>query len=324
MRRSVRIAFFLGLAGAIALVAWVGVGDVSRAVGHVGWRALLLPAIYVLPLTLAAWSWRLVTPRSARPGWWTGVRATWIGLAINWLLPVAQVGGEVVKARLLVRRGAATDAAVASVVVDKTLQVATQIMFTVVGVALFASRWSGREVIAGAIGGTLPLLLGVVVFYRMQRRGLFGRLAHRFEIALEKAGHGALVADAAGVDAAVDAIYRKPGPTLLACGLRLLFRFSLALETALALELLGYRPGVVAVLVLESLGQAVRTGAFLAPAGIGVQEGAFVVLATALGLPPEIGLAVSLLKRGRELVVGVPGLIAWQIVEVRARRGRRA
>jgi hypothetical protein len=34
-------------------------------------------------------------------------------------------------------------------------------------------------------------------------------------------------------------------------------------------------------------------------------------------LPAEIGLAVSLLKRAREIAVGVPVLLSWQFAEGR-------
>lgn len=322
MRKAGRIAFVLGLAAAIALIAWVGFDVIARAIERAGWRALSLPLIFILPLSLAAWSWRLVTPESARPSVMEGLRATWIGLGVNWLLPVAQVGGEVVKARLLIRRGAPTDAAVAAVVVDKTLQVATQLIFTLVGATLFAAWWSGREVIVAAVGGTVPLLLGLVVFYRLQNRGLFGGAAHTFLRAFRKGDPHPLVADAQKVDRAVEGIYRRRRATLLAGGVRLAFRFSLAIETAIALTLLGHPRGIVEVIVLESLGQAVRGGSFLIPAGLGVQEGAYIVLAKALGLPPEVGLAVSLLKRGREVLVGAPALVVWHLDELRRKAGR--
>ena len=74
---------------------------------------------------------------------------------------------------------------------------------------------------------------------------------------------------------------------------------------------------------MHSLVRAVRSAAFPVPAGIGVQEGSFMLLAGIVGLSPEIGLAVALVKRVRELVGGVPGLIAWQVIEGRRLWRRR-
>jgi hypothetical protein len=65
--------------------------------------------------------------------------------------------------------------------------------------------------------------------------------------------------------------------------------------------------------MLESLGQAVRAGAFAVPGALGVQEGGYVMLGRVVGLEPETALALSLTKRVRELVLGIPGLIAWQL-----------
>ena len=44
---------------------------------------------------------------------------------------------------------------------------------------------------------------------------------------------------------------------------------------------------------------------------------AAVLGAGALDLPPEVALALALIRRVRELAVGIPGLIGWQILESR-------
>jgi glycosyltransferase 2 family protein len=58
------------------------------------------------------------------------------------------------------------------------------------------------------------------------------------------------------------------------------------------------------------------------PAAVGVQEAGYAVLAPLFGIPAEMGLAVSLLKRAWEIVIGVPSLIYWQSVESRKALGR--
>jgi len=64
--------------------------------------------------------------------------------------------------------------------------------------------------------------------------------------------------------------------------------------------------------MLESLGNAVRGAAFAVPGALGVQEGGFILLGSQLGLDAETSLALSLVKRFRELVFGLPGLVVWQ------------
>jgi len=57
---------------------------------------------------------------------------------------------------------------------------------------------------------------------------------------------------------------------------------------------------------------AARSAGFVVPGALGVQEAGFIVVCDLFGIPPDAAIALSMLKRARELVVGVPGLIAWQ------------
>ena len=78
------------------------------------------------------------------------------------------------------------------------------------------------------------------------------------------------------------------------------------------------------VLVIESLLYAVRTFAFAIPNAVGVQEGAYILIGTSFGLAPEMALALSLLKRARDLIIGLPVLGAWQLAEAGCFRPRAA
>jgi hypothetical protein len=48
---------------------------------------------------------------------------------------------------------------------------------------------------------------------------------------------------------------------------------------------------------------------------MGVQEGAYLLLGAGFGLTPEMSLALSLLKRGRDLAIGLPTIAIWQAIE---------
>jgi hypothetical protein len=71
----------------------------------------------------------------------------------------------------------------------------------------------------------------------------------------------------------------------------------------------GHPVSWVTALLLESLGQAVRGAAFAVPGALGVQETGYVLLAPLAGLTTEVALALSLAKRVRELLLGLPGLL---------------
>jgi len=97
--------------------------------------------------------------------------------------------------------------------------------------------------------------------------------------------------------------------------LHLVCWISSAVEVWNVLRLAGAPLGFLTVLVIESLLYAVRTVAFAIPNAVGVQEGAYVLIGAAFGLTPEMALAISLLKRARDLVIGLPVLAIWQAVE---------
>lgn len=83
---------------------------------------LLLPLTW-LPVSIAAvLSWRLLFPLERTPPCRELMLALWMGRTINSLLPVATIGGEIVRARLLLLWGRNGIEASASVMVDKTMQ----------------------------------------------------------------------------------------------------------------------------------------------------------------------------------------------------------
>jgi uncharacterized membrane protein YbhN (UPF0104 family) len=92
-------------------------------------------------------------------------------------------------------------------------------------------------------------------------------------------------------------------------------------EIWLAFWLLGHPIGVAEAVMLESLGQAVRSLGFVLPGGLGAQESAIVAAGMMAGVAPDLALAVALIKRARELAYGVCGLIAWWVVDVTGCRG---
>ena len=109
---------------------------------------------------------------------------------------------------------------------------------------------------------------------------------------------------------------------LLAGALQFVALVSGSLEVWFALRLFGHPVGFAAALVLESMTQAVRHLAFMVPAGIGVQEAGLVVFGQALGISGELALAVSMAKRMREVLCGLPALASWQWLEGRRLRAK--
>ena len=137
-KRATLILLLAGLAAVIAMIAWQGIGAVFGSLAVGGWGLLGMIPLYGPPLLAAVLAWWVVFPPDARPRFAAVLHAGWIAQAVNALLPVAQVGGEVVKARLITRAGIAGPLAGAASVVDKTAQAVAQMLAALIGMALLA------------------------------------------------------------------------------------------------------------------------------------------------------------------------------------------
>src|SRR6185436_13177954 len=132
MSKLGRVGFLLG----VVLLVLVG-GKLGQAHLLAAFTGSALPVAcaslyHLVPLTLYAESWRALLPREPRRPFWQLLRLRWMGESINALLPVAQVGGDLVRARRLVRVGVPAPDASASMIGDFTTGFASQLVFTLV------------------------------------------------------------------------------------------------------------------------------------------------------------------------------------------------
>ena len=319
MKRSASIGLFAGL-GALALVfAWQGVRPVAARLGEAGW-SLLWVCVFAPPIQLVgAEAWRRLFPPQSRPGVWPTLAASWMGSAVNTLLPVASIGGEVVKARLVTLwHGAFVDAA-STTVVDKTVQGIVVLFWTVAGAVLLSVLVPDPAVLAGAVGIAAALALGIGGFVALQLGGGVTFLARR------TARWPSLSVRIAAMHEGIRDVYGRPGSVVASCAYRVLADVVPIGEVLLAAHLMGHPLGIAEAAVIRGLTAATRGLAFMVPGALGVQEGAYVAMGALLGEPPGLMVALSLASRVREVLPNVPFLIAWQRVEGIAlfRRGRQ-
>ncbi len=318
LKTLARGGLLVGIVLFVAIIAREGVGEVAGALSVAGWGLLGVAAFHLLPVFGDAMGWRCLLASRSPISIRTAVYSRWIGESVNGLLPVAQVGGSVVKANLITRRGVPGALAGASVVVDITALVGSQIAFTLLGLALLIAQVRGGQLAPTALAGAVLMSVLLFGFYLAQRRGMFGALARALEKLAPGGGSSTFTEGAESIDSDVRAIYAESRAVVGAVAWHLVAWIVGAGEVWLALWLLGHPVDLSSALLLESLGQAVRAAAFVIPGALGVQEGGYVLLGQVLGIGPETALALSLSKRVRELALGIPGLVAWQIEEANA------
>ena len=314
MRRGIIIATLAGLLLAALLVAQQGLAGFGEALTRVGWWILLIVVIHGFQMLLSGMAWQsLLEPRRA-PGAVTFCRLRWVREAISNLLPMTQIGGEFIAVRLLALRGLGSALAGASVVVDLSIEALTLLVFSLLGLAILLVGGQSAEALHWALAGVIILAPALAGFVLAQRYGLFRVIERLCTVIAGRSGllHAGAVA---GLHEAIQELYQHPRRLLNAFNLHLLSWLAGSLEVWAILWVLGVPVSLAEALVIESLGQAIRSAAFIIPGGYGVQEGGFILIGVWLGLPPGIGLSVSLLKRVREIILGLPGLLDWQIFE---------
>lgn len=317
LRLLTQLGLIGGLALLIGLLIWQGAVAVFQLLTASGWPLLVLPLIWLPNLLPATEAWRQLFKEGERPRFSSALLAIWMGRAVNDLLPVATIGGEIVKARLLYLRGCRATSAGASVIVDKTVQVIAVILWGLAGVTCLLMLSLNDQLALVALGGFAVLAVATAGFFLAQRAGMFGFLAHVGESLIKIESLNGITMSAREIDAAVMEIYRSKRGLAIAVCLRTL---ALALQTAevwAACQLLGHPIGVFEAVMVKSLTSTLGDIAFIIPNAYGIQEGAFIVIGGLVGLPPDVALGVSLALRIRDLLLDPAGLLTLHQIETR-------
>ena len=315
MKLGVLIAAVLGLALATAVIGYFGVGQVLHALAAIGWHSFAaLLAYSALPIVILGSAWFVLTGQPpAKFGVFVWARV--VRDAASEHLPLSQFGGFLIGARAAILHGISATDAFATTVVDATAELLAQITFIGVGVTMLVIRLGSKSthdslVWAGVVGLAL-LAVGAGAFILLQRNSsnLLEKLAERFL--------PSSLAHASAVARAMNALYERPGRIAAATALHLLAWIASASGAWIALRLTGVDLSLADVLAIESLMGAVRSAAFAAPMAIGVQEAGYAFVGPLFGLHPDMALALSLIKRARDLAIGLPALLIWQGFEAK-------
>jgi putative membrane protein len=305
----------LGVTGATVLVGWYGFDRVAGAllsVGPKGFAAFCVWQLVVMATLGVAW-WVVVPPISRRPlavfVWGRMVRDSAAAC-----LPFSPVGGFAIGARAITLHGVRWPVAAISTVVDLTAEFAAEIIFALGGLIVLLGRTSDAAIVRPAQIGVGIALLATLGILKLQRgvASLFVRLGKRL---LGQWFAGAEQDAVSPVE--LTAMYRD-GPRLALCTTaHMVGWFGKGLGNWIAFRLLGSDLDLMGGLAIEGLLHIVMASAVLIPGYAGVQEAGYVALGSIFGVPPEISLGVSLVRRSRDIAIGIPILLVWQFVEVR-------
>jgi len=318
------LAIIIGGGVLIGLVGWFGAQTIGYEVLAADWAIPAIIALHLFQLYLSAIAWR-ISVGQRRPRMIVYFRVRWIRESVNSLLPVAQMGGSLVGIRMLAQRGVPGATAGAGTTLDITVEALTQFIWTVTGIgvlAVISTDQSWRPWLGGAL---LTMGLGVVGFVLAQRAGML-RLIEGLALRLQRIFPSLSMEAVRGLHTELMKLQDNRIALTKASAIHLLTWVIGTFEVWLALYAMGAAVSLPTALVIESLGMAARSAGFVVPGALGVQETGFILVCGLFQIPPDTAIALSMVKRVRELAVGVPGLVAWQLSEGKrlARKHRAA
>jgi len=310
-----RVLFVAALAATLGIAAAYGVDAVlallQRGIGAIVLVSLLFMLVQVLP----AMAWLQIAPMAQASGRLRAAyMANWLAGSVNTLLPLASVSGEAARARWLSLAGTPLADTTLRIVVIKTLE-ALAIASLGAGALWLLWRARGAAPVTQALAlGWSALAAGSLAFVWLQAHGravaaLQRRLGRHWRRGAAALGR------LAPLEEGLRRAYARPRQLAGALVLMIAFRLALVVEVYLLAGALGHPVSLEWALIIEGAGASLRGAAFVVPAGVGVQELAYVGLAHAGGLEPAALLALSLARRGREVLTAVPALAGWQLRE---------
>ncbi len=306
----------LGLMGGTALAAWFGFAPIGKAILSVGGGGFVLFCL-----------WQAVTMALLGFGWWTVAPETERNLpALIWgrmvrdsagcCLPFSQVGGFLLGARAASLHGLSWSVVTISMVVDLTAEFISELLFAAAGLLVLLHHVSdGSQTLPIAAGIVGALGLGWAVFHLHGKAlPVLVRFGERILGDWAKGGFtGASAGDLAS-------LYSQSGRLVAATAVHLFGWIAKGIGNWLAFHLLGADLSLLDALAIEGLLHALLIPAFIVPGYAGVQEAGYAGLGALFGLAPEISIGVSLLRRARDVALGIPILLAWQVWEMRKLR----
>jgi putative membrane protein len=312
------LVYILGLCGGalfIALLIREGAGQVGSAIAQVGWGLLALTLYHLLQTLSDAAGWSALIPKEHRVPLTRSFFLHWIGESINNLLPTGRVGGDIVMTRVAALWGIPLKTATAAMIVDVTIGIVTKIIYVMAACILLIAVTGRADFVRPALVAVITGTFAAGGFYAVQRLGIFRWSAALASRLAKSPGWDSLVQRGEAFDRTIRLVYSRRSGVAGCAFFWILSWFIASGEIWFALWALGSQSSFATAVILESATLAIRGAAFLVPGALGVQEGGYILLGTLLGIPGEVALALSLIRRMRELALGIPGLIGWHLIE---------
>jgi putative membrane protein len=268
----------------------------------------------VATISVAGAGWWLLLPGSGRFKLQAALLLRFIREAVNTLLPLTQVGGDVVAARLSTFWAVPSPLAAASIIIDVLMQAVTQFLIAALGLVMLVAL-AGDTTVAWIAATGLALTIPMLGGFYLAQRPIGHRILHFALSHLKGDGNWRFLGTVDTTYENLSLLYARRTSLLASGQVHIIGWLIGTAEVWIALRFMGFPVTVNEALVIESLLQAVRGAAFAIPGAFGAQEAGLILLCGLFEIPPDQAFALSLIKRAADLVVGLPGLVSLQVLE---------
>ncbi|NOT21407.1 MAG: flippase-like domain-containing protein [Nitrospiraceae bacterium] len=312
---------------AIVLIVWnVGLERIYEAAAQLGPVALI---VLLIPSTIMylieAYGWKVTLGPSAKEiPFWRVLAIKTAGEVVNLTTPAGYIGGEPLKAYLLTKHHVPMVEGVASVVIAKTTKTIAEVLFILLGITLAFWRVDND----GSLGQTVVMALGsvAVLFFVTsslvfaQRQGFFTWLLEftrkiGLKISFLEAREGKIRM----LDRMILDYYRHNRRAVYSStGLFFLSWMAEALEVYVIIWYLGGPATVLSAISINALSVFIKGGSFFIPGSLGAQDIGNFLLLKDFGYSDVASVTFALVRRYRELVWIVIGLVCLATLRGRA------
>lgn len=318
MKKSTIILLLAGVALGIAAVIWIGAGQIRHAVTALGWGGLGLVVLCQLGLYgIMGTAWYLVCPGAP---FWLTILGRLVREGGENCLPFTELGGLLFGARAVMLRGLPFAVAAGSSIVDVVAEGVSEIPFLLLGLVIVLAHGSKASILLPAVGEVVVLVAGGGAGFLFRHR--LGRLLHWGAERIAKRWVEDAPDRADELRAKVGELFSDRRRFAGACLVHLVGWCGGGGIVWLTYHLLGARIGIFAALAVQSLLSGALSITFLIPGGLGVQEISYVAIGSLFGMPADVSLGLSLIRRARDIIIGAPALLVWQAMEARQLRSK--
>ena len=308
MPKFIKLAFlivgFLFLGWAISAVDMAGVLNLLKKLGG-GFLIILMIYTGVTWLDTLSWKCNFCPEETGHFTDWELWRIRQIGEAYNYITPFATLGGEPIKAQLLKEnQGLSLKQGLSSQVIAKTTFLMGLIIFFIPGIAMILiSPKVSEEFKTISIVGMGAFSTCIFLFFVFQVTGTLGKLCIWLNQRTSRPNLINFLVQLEHLNELFSGFYEKYPVRVIKAVVLAFLGWVLGLgEMYAILYFLGFPVSFYDLWVMEALAQLVKIGSFMIPMSLGAQEGGLILIFRALGYPANLGLAVSLVARTKQLI----------------------